>query len=29
MENEIELRKVLDTPDELKDVANIYYKCKH
>ena len=27
MENEIELRKVLDTPDELKDVANIYYKC--
>ena len=29
MENEIELRKVLDTPDELKDVANIYYKSKH
>ena len=27
MENEIEQRKVLDTPDELKDVANIYYKC--
>ena len=27
MENEIELRKVLDTPDELKDAANIYYKC--
>ena len=27
MENEIELNKVLDTPDELKDVANIYYKC--
>ena len=27
MENEIELRKVLDTHDELKDVANIYYKC--
>ena len=25
--NEIELRKVLDTPDELKDAANIYYKC--
>ena len=27
MKNEIELRKVLDTPDELKDAANIYYKC--
>ena len=27
MENWIELRKVLDTHDELKDVANIYYKC--
>ena len=27
MENGIELRKVLDTHDELKDVANIYYKC--
>ena len=27
MENEIEQRKVLDTPDELKDAANIYYKC--
>ena len=27
MENEIELRKVLDTPDELKDAANIYCKC--
>ena len=27
MENGIELSKVLDTPDELKDVANIYYKC--
>ena len=27
MENEIELNKVLDIPDELKDVANIYYKC--
>ena len=27
MENEIALMKVLDIPDELKDVANIYYKC--
>ena len=27
MENGIELSKVLDTPDELKDAANIYYKC--
>ena len=27
MENGIELSKVLDTHDELKDVANIYYKC--
>ena len=27
MQNGIELRKVLDTPDELKDAANIYYKC--
>ena len=27
MENKIELSKVLDIPDELKDAANIYYKC--
>ena len=26
MENKIELSKVLDIPDELKDAANIYYK---
>jgi len=27
MESWIELSKILDTPDELKDAANIYYKC--
>ena len=27
MENEIALMKVLDIPDELKDVANIYKNC--
>ena len=27
MENQIELSKVLETPDELKDAANIYYNC--
>ena len=27
MENVSELNKVLDTPDELKNAANIYYKC--
>ena len=27
MENQIELSKVLDTPEELKSAANIYYKC--
>ena len=27
MENGIELSTGLDTPDELKDAANIYYKC--
>ena len=27
MESWIKLSKILDTPDELKDAANIYYKC--
>ena len=27
MESWIELSKILDIPDELKDAANIYYKC--
>ena len=27
MENKIELSKALNTPDELKEAANIYYRC--
>ena len=27
MENKIELNNVLNTPKELKEVANIYHKC--